>query len=302
MDPEGETVAMKVPVLVEPLALEALRKTRPVVIIDTRHATTHASGHIPGAVNLRDIFTFLIEDSRPETLRRMQPALAEALGRAGLSGREIAVVYEETLDSGYGQSCRAYLLLRQLGYPQVAILHGGYRAWTDAGLPVSSELPRPAPRAFPLSAGTRMLVDSDEMLRALDDPRIVKLDVRDRDEWLGRSASPYGVDDCPRKGRIPGAVWLEWYRVMDRDSVVPRFRSRDEILAACADIGLDPDDTVYVYCFKGSRAALVTVALTQVGFHDARTYFASWNAWSRNPALPIDAGVAGPGRVAALDH
>jgi thiosulfate/3-mercaptopyruvate sulfurtransferase len=291
---------MNVPVLVEPLALQALRKTRPVVLIDTRHAAAHASGHIPGAVSLRDIFTFLIEDSRPQTLRRMQPTLTEALGRAGLSGHEIAVVYEDTLDSGYGQSCRAYLLLRQLGYPQVAILHGGYRAWTDAGLPVSNELPQPAPQVFPHNAGAHMLVSNDEMLRALDDPRIIKLDVRDRDEWLGRSSSPYGVDDCPRKGRIPGAAWLEWYRVMDRDSIVPRFRSRDEILAACADIGLDPDATVYVYCFKGSRAALVTVALTHVGFGAVHTYFASWNAWSRDPALPIDAGVAGPGRVAAL--
>ncbi len=32
-----------------------------------------------------------------------------------------------------------------------------------------------------------------------------KLDVRDVDEWIADSSSPYGKDFCPRKGRIPGA-------------------------------------------------------------------------------------------------
>lgn len=291
---------MNVPVLIEPVALYELRKLRPVVIIDTRDATAYAAEHIPGAVNLREIFTFLIDDSRPETLQRMRRTFADALGKAGLSGREVAVVYEDALDSGYGQSCRGYFLLRYLGYPQVAILHGGYRAWIDAGLPVTDEVPRPVAQVFPDNVGDDLFVTRDEMLRAIDDPRIIKLDVRDRDEWLGRSSSPYGVDYCPRKGRIPGAVWLEWYDVMERGVVVPRFRSPDEILAACDEVGIRPDDTIYAYCFKGSRAALVLVALRLVGFRDVRNYFASWNEWSRDPALPIESGFPGPGRVVAL--
>lgn len=47
------------------------------------------------------------------------------------------------------------------------------------------------------------------MLAALADPTIKLLDNRDKDEWLGESSSPYGKDFAPRKGRIPGAVWLE---------------------------------------------------------------------------------------------
>ena len=51
------------------------------------------------------------------------------------------------------------------------------------------------------------------MKAAVADPNIVKLDTRDVDEWIADSSSPYGKDFCPRKGRIPGAVWLEWYRM-----------------------------------------------------------------------------------------
>lgn len=65
-------------------------------------------------------------------------------------------------------------------------------------------------KTFPLveSAADVMLTTRD-MLDAVGDDAIVKLDVRDVDEWVGTSSSPYGVDFCPRKGRIPGAVWLE---------------------------------------------------------------------------------------------
>ncbi len=37
------------------------------------------------------------------------------------------------MNTGFGQSCRGYTLLKYLGYPKVKILHGGYAAWTAAG-------------------------------------------------------------------------------------------------------------------------------------------------------------------------
>ena len=54
-----------------------------------------------------------------------------------------------------------------------------------------------------------VLVDLETMKSAIKERRIVKLDVRDVDEWIGESSSPYGKDFCPRKGRIPGSVWIE---------------------------------------------------------------------------------------------
>ena len=59
-----------------------------------------------------------------------------------------------------------------------------------------------------------ILVDLETMKAAVKDPRTVKLDVRDVDEWIAESSSPYGKDFCPRKGRIRGAVWIEWYRMI----------------------------------------------------------------------------------------
>ena len=175
---------------------------------------------------------------------------------AGLSGTETAVVYEQSMNTGFGQSCRGYVLLRYLGYPKVKILHGGYVAWTAAGLPTSTEVPTPAPKSFPIDPNAAgILVDLQSMKAAVADPNIVKLDTRDVDEWIADSSSPYGKDFCPRKGRIPGAVWLEWYRMMKPSPSGPMFKSREEILAECATVGVTPATPVVLYCFKGARAS-----------------------------------------------
>ena len=278
-------------VLVTPAELSDMMKSEPIVVIDTRDPATYAAGHLPGAVNVHDIFTYLAT-STPEGVAAMKDKFAAIFGAAGLSGAETAVVYEQSMNTGFGQSCRGYVLLTYLGYPKVKILHGGYVAWTAAGLPTTTDVPTPTPKTFavdPAAAG--ILVDLANMKAAVADPNIVKLDTRDVDEWIADSSSPYGKDFCPRKGRIPGAVWIEWYRMMKPTSAGPMFKSREEILAECATVGVTPETPVVLYCFKGARASNTLVALKEAGIENVTLYFGSWNEWSRDPSLPIETGL-----------
>ena len=220
---------------------------------------------------------------------------AAAFGKAGLSGTETAVIYEQSMSTGFGQSCRGYVLLRYLGYPKVRVLHGGYAAWVAAGLPSTTTVSLPTTKAFATDRkGMGILVDLDTMKAAIKDKHIVKLDVRDVDEWIGESSSPYGKDFSPRKGRIPGAVWIEWYRMMKPTPTGPMFKTRAEILAECATVGITPDTPVIVYCFKGARASNTFVALEEAGIKNVGIYFGSWNEWSRDPSLPIEEGLPYP--------
>jgi thiosulfate/3-mercaptopyruvate sulfurtransferase len=261
-----------------------------IVVIDTRSPEEYVKGHIPGAVNIRDIFTYLA-NSDPEGIAAMQQMFAEAFGKAGLSGKERAVVYEDAMNTGYGQSCRGYYLLKMLGYPLASILHGGLRAWIGMGFALSADAATPQPVVFPFLADpSNVMVTKEEMLAALDDPAIVKLDVRDLEEWLGESSSPYGKDFCPRMGRLPGATWIEWYQMMDAEANPPLFRPGEAMRAAFENIGITPDSTVYVYCFKGARASNTYVALREAGVKNVKIYFGSWNEWSRDFSLPIEEG------------
>ena len=277
-------------ILISPAELSALQAAGPVVVIDTRDADTYAAGHIPGAVNLRETFTYLAT-STPEGLQELKDTFAAHLGAIGLSGRETAVFYEDAMNSGYGQSCRGYYLLTWLGYPAVKVLNGGYSAWKAAGMPVSVDAVTPTPASFPTDLRQAdVMLTKDDVIDALGSDTVL-LDVRDVDEWIGDSSSPYGRDFAPRKGRLPGAKWVEWYRFMKPSAQGPVFKTPDEVRAECATAGISPADTVYLYCFKGARASNTFLALKQAGFADVRMYFGSWNEWSRDEKLPIESGL-----------
>ena len=231
--------------------------------------------------------------STPEGMQELKTKFADAFGGAGLSGKETAVIYEQSMNSGFGQSCRGYYLLTMLGYPKIKVVHGGYDAWVAAGLPTTTEVPSPVKASFSIvpEAGD-ILIDAKTMLAALGKPGIALLDVRDVDEWIGESSSPYGKDFCPRKGRIPGAVWLEWYRMMKPTAEGPRFKSKDEILAECATVGISRNTPVYLYCFKGARASNTFLALKNAG----PSRFASARRSCRSRCWPLSSasGISPP--------
>jgi thiosulfate/3-mercaptopyruvate sulfurtransferase len=107
---------------------------------------------------------------------------------------------------------RTHFLLKFLGYPKASVLHGGFQAWQAANIPVSRDAAAPAQAQFPIDPdAARIVVNAQTMLEAVKDPNIVKLDVRDVDEWIGTSSSPYGADFYSRKGRFPGGSDTRWF-------------------------------------------------------------------------------------------
>lgn len=269
--------------------LDVLMRQGDIFLIDTREPQVYQKGHIPGAVNIHDFFLYI---SLPEN--GGHPALVEhftyLLRGAGLKKEHKVVVYEDALDSGYGRSCRGWVLMQYFGHPWVAVLDGGYRAWKAKNMPITIEVPVYEPSNYKPELDPNIIITTEQMLAAIDNPDIQILDNRDYAEWIGANSSPYGYDYCPRKGRIPSAVWIEWYRLMMIKDGIPWFKSPEEIRAALSEIGLKPEKPVYIYCFKGARSSNTFMALKLAGFKEIRNYFNSWNEWSRDFNLPIDEG------------
>ncbi len=269
--------------------LAKLAEEGTVALIDTREASKYRAGHIKGAVNIYEIFSYLATEANGgyEAMRKF---FAERFGAAGLCGRERIVVYEDAMNTGYARSCRGWFILRYLGHRNVTVLHGGYQAWRTKGYPETIAPPETEPKQFPVSTDPAMILTTEEMQAALDKPGIFKLDCRDKSEWMGIDSSPYTRDFAPRKGRLPGAIWIEWYNTMYMRDGICWFKEPDELKALFATAGIKDDSTVYLYCFKGARTSNVFIALRMAGINNVRSYFASWNEWSRHPELPIISG------------
>jgi len=278
---------LKNKVLISAKELIGFSSAETFAIIDTREQAEYVKGHIPGAVNIHRIFTYLATEDNGG-LETLSQTFVKEFSAAGISNKDFIVIYEDTFNNGYGQSCRGYFILKYMGHENVSILHGGFAAWQQEGYEITVEIPVKPKTEFKPNINNNIVVTKEQMKEAIEKKEVVILDCRDKDEWTGENSSPYGKDFCPRKGRIPGAVWLEWHLLMNNNSGIPLFRSNEEILEQCQQVGITPQSEVIVYCFKGSRASNTIVALQQAGIKNVKNYFASWNEWSRDFSLPID--------------
>jgi thiosulfate/3-mercaptopyruvate sulfurtransferase len=268
---------------------EAYKKfhDKEAVFLDIRDPSEFQKSHIPGARNVNEIFTFLSTSDKVGQ-EEMKTKFQEIFRREGITGNEKIIAYEECLRSRFGASCRAFYILSLLGHPDVQVLHGGWESWLNEGYPVSDKIENIPVGTFQANWNDQIFGDKIEVLNAIKDPNTILLDVRDLDEWVGESSSPYGKDFTPRKGRIPGAVHLFWRDLMTVENNVTFIKKPQEITEICEKKGITKDKNIIIYCFKGARASNTFIALKSAGFEKVKNYFASWNEWSRDKNLPID--------------
>jgi len=119
----------------------------------------------------------------------------------------------------------------------------------------------------------------------------IPLDVRDVGEWIAEGSSPCGMGFCPRKGRISGAKWIEWYRMMMPIGSGLTMKAPSVILAERASVDIPVETPVVLDGFKGARASKTFGALNETGVRDVRLYFGCWIERSHGPGLPIERGV-----------
>lgn len=260
-----------------------------VLIIDVRDAEDYAKEHITGAVSVPDFFYHLTTTSEEE-LETTYKKFEDMLSVAGLKLGQKAILYEDGLTTRFGGSCRGWWILNHLGHTNAAILDKGFENWKALGLPVDDQVVELEPGDFKVSINNDILAFKDDVLAAIDDENIVLLDNRDAREWYCEGSSPYdadGKDFSPRRGRIPGAKWVEWYSLMDAGEA-PTFKTANEISNILEQAGISKNDDIIIYCFKGSRASNTFAALQMAGFTKLRNYLGSWYEWSADPSLPIE--------------
>ena len=109
------------------------------------------------------------------------------------------------------------------------------------GRQVSFDRPQPAPGAtFTPEVDESVMVKVDELKAACNMADAVVWDVRSDGEWDGSASR-----GNKRVGHIPGAVHLEWFNVMDRDT--HKFKPAPEIRRILTEHGITPDKKIFSY-------------------------------------------------------
>jgi thiosulfate/3-mercaptopyruvate sulfurtransferase len=180
------------------------------------------------------------------------------------------------------RAARVAWMLEYAGMKSPLMLEGGFRVWQDSKYPLEKRRRVMVPTEFRAHPNSAVLATAANV-RSLSASRTgLVLDVRSIGEYEGSQKR----ECCPRSGRVPGAVWLEWTNFLGKG----RFQSRRSIGKQLRSMGLRPSTDIAVYCHRGARAAAAFYALRSMGYTQARNYVGSWHEWSSKKNLPTELG------------
>lgn len=281
--------------LIDAASLRSLIGEPHIVVLDCRFELAapeagrqaYLRQHIPTARYL-DLNRDLSSPVTPTSGRHPLPVperLAALFGELGIGAATQVIAYDESNSSF---AARAWWLLKWLGHDKTAVLDGGMRAWIAAGGPFETgdaRQSRPASESagrerFRARHNPRSAIGTDELVRALKDPKVLLVDARAPERFTG-TVEP--IDAVA--GHIPGAVNHPFTLNLEADG---RFLPADELKRRWQARlgGIHPADAIAM-CGSGVTACHNLLALELASLPGARLYAGSWSEWVRDPERPV---------------
>jgi thiosulfate/3-mercaptopyruvate sulfurtransferase len=283
--------------LIEPAQLAAHMDDENWAVLDCRFdlgkpewgADVYAQGHIPDALYAhldRDLSGPVTAVSGRHPLPSAE-AFATTAARWGIDQSVQVVAYDQ---GNAAYAARLWWLLRWMGHGAVAVLNGGFTAWQQERLPVSTQASVRKPR----QSGVRVdgenraaVVSSVEIEKLRESGQLVNgvralIDARGADRFAGRNET---LD--PVAGHIPGARNRPFLQNLDAEGrFLPAATLRAQWLQLLG--GTAPAAAVAM-CGSGVTACHNLLALEIAGLPGAQLYAGSWSEWIRDAARPIEA-------------
>lgn len=239
--------------------------------------------HIPGAVFF-DIDAIKDPESPLPHMLPPPEVFSAKVRKLGLGDGNRIVVYDRR---GLMSAPRVWWTFRAFGAREVMVLDGGLPKWKAEGRSLDDHPVLPMERHFTARLNTMLVRDLEQMQRNLESQREQVVDARASARFDGSAEE---IRPGLRSGHIPGSRSLPFTELCDpKDgTLLPDAELRAKFEAA----GLDLSRPVVTTCGSGVTAAVLSLALAELGKQDVALYDGSWTEWGQPGDTPVETGAA----------
>ena len=227
--------------------------------------------HIPGACFF-DIDK--IKDDQTDLPHMLPPSemFNSTLRKLGVGDGHKVVIYD-----GFGMrsAARLWWMFKVFGYSDVVVLDGGFPKWIKEDRLITADLTAREIRHLTIFEDKSIVVDSDDVLRATKVDHCSIIDARSEGRFLGKEPEPRsGL----RSGSIESSINVPYETLLNDDFT---FKKKKEILDIFSQKGVVFNNYIITTCGSGVTAAVLYLALDEIGCTKISLYDGSWAEWGK---------------------
>ena len=227
--------------------------------------------HIPGA-SFFDIDKIKDNDS---DLPHMLPPSAmfnSTVRKLGIGDGHKVVIYDGL---GMRSAARLWWMFKVFGYSDVVVLDGGFPKLVKENRSTTADLTEKEIRHLTIYEDKSIVADRDDVLRATKLNHCSIIDARSEGRFMGTAPEPRsGL----RSGSIENSINVPYETLLNEDFT---FKSKREIIDIFSKKGVAFNNYIITTCGSGVTAAVLYLALDEIGCSKISLYDGSWAEWGK---------------------
>ena len=227
--------------------------------------------HIPGA-SFFDIDK--IKDNHSD-LPHMLPSsemFNSTVRKLGIGDGHKVVIYDGL---GMRSAARLWWMFKVFGYSDVVVLDGGFPKWVKENRSTTAEITEKEIRHLTIYEDKSIVADRDDVLRATKLNHCSIIDARSEERFMGIAPEPRsGL----RSGSIENSINVPYETLLNEDFT---FKKKREILDIFSKKGVVFNNYIITTCGSGVTAAVLYLALDEIGCSKISLYDGSWAEWGK---------------------
>ena len=227
--------------------------------------------HIPGA-SFFDIDE--IKDNESNLPHMLPPSqmFNSTVRKLGIGDGHRVVIYDGL---GMRSAARLWWMFKVFGYSDVVVLDGGFPKWVKENRSITADLTEKEIRHLTIYEDKSIVADRDDVLRATKLNHCSIIDARSEGRFMGTAPEPRsGL----RSGSIENSINVPYETLLNEDFT---FKSKREIIDIFSKKGVVFNNYIITTCGSGVTAAVLYLALDEIGCSKISLYDGSWAEWGR---------------------